>query len=152
MNESDDDGASERSGMQSGDISEDESWTDESNSIISSATSSPRMKRKRLRSLTPSEIGLNGEIDSDVLRSRLAKRKKIAADRSGASKLKEAITAAELVRGEVTAVDGVAGKVSTPAKMDEDDTDESDDSSDDDSPMDDDDDDFLARELEEEWG
>ena len=35
MNESDDDGASERSGIQSGNVSEDEgSWTDESNSII----------------------------------------------------------------------------------------------------------------------
>jgi len=160
MNESDDDGASERSGMQSGNVSEDEdSWTNESNSIISSAASSPRNRRKRLRSLTPSEVGLNGRVASDVLRSPLAKRKKLAADRSGNSKLKEAFTADELAkRGTPTTSeqDGTesepAQKGSSPAERDEDDTDDSDDSDDDNNTPMDDDDDFLARELEEEWG
>jgi len=144
---------SERSGMRSGNVSEDEgSWTDESNSIISSTTSSPRGRRKRLRSLTPSEIGLNGEEDSDVLRSRLAKRKKIAAERTGTSKLKEAITAADFAIGVASEDDENVGKVSTPTGIEEDDTDDSDDSDSDDSSMDDEEDDFLARELEEEWG
>ncbi|TFY50677.1 hypothetical protein EVJ58_g10941, partial [Rhodofomes roseus] len=161
MNESDDDGASERSGMRSGNVSDDEdTWTDESISIISSTTSSPRNKRKRLRSLTPSEVGLNSRVDSDVLRSPLAKRKKLAAERSGNSKLKEAFTADELAkrgtRGsqqDETEAEPIQ-KGSSPAERDEDDTDESDDSDDDNdnnTPMDDDDD-FLARELEEEWG
>ncbi|KAI0931282.1 hypothetical protein AcW1_001269 [Taiwanofungus camphoratus] len=160
MNESDDDGEedgdqserSDRSGMKSGNASEDEgSWTDESNSVISSTTSSPRMKRKRLRSVTPSEIGLNGNVDSDVLRSRLAKRKKVAAERSGTSKLKEGITADELVQGVSSAAEN-ADVGSSPANLvDEEDDDETDDDGEGDAVMDDDED-FLARELEEEWG
>ncbi|KZT74927.1 hypothetical protein DAEQUDRAFT_720113 [Daedalea quercina L-15889] len=168
MNESDDDdddGASERGGARSGNVSEDEgSWTDESNSIISSTTSSPRNRRKRLRSLTPSEVGLNGSVDSDVLRSPLAKRKKLVADRSGTSKLKEAFTADELAKGdsleaeqegteaeaEVEAESVQQG--SSPTANDEDDTDDSDDTDDDNNTPMDEDDDFLARELEEEWG
>ncbi|CCM03635.1 uncharacterized protein FIBRA_05779 [Fibroporia radiculosa] len=151
MNESDDEGASEKSG--SGNVSEDETFTDESNSAVSSTTSSPRLKRKRLRSLTPSEIGgLNGNVDSDILRSRLAKRKKIAADRTGNSKLKEAITAEDLVGGHAPReVEDEVAKPATPPRADDNDSDESDDEDDEDAPMDDEDD-FLARELEEEWG
>lgn len=153
MNESDDDGASERSGMRSENVSDDENeWTDESNSIISSTTSSPRLKRKRLRSITPSDIGLNGEVDPDILRSRLAKRKKIAADRSGTSKLKEAITAADLVSREPTDDEGAPSKVSTPARLEEDDEITSDESDDGDDAGMEDDDDFLTRELGEDWG
>lgn len=125
----------------------------------SSTTSSPRNRRKRLRSLTPSEVGLNGSIDSDVLRSPLAKRKKLAADRSGTSKLKEAFTADELAKRATSDVEQedmepeAVQNGSSPAGKDEDDTDESDDSDDEDTntPMDDDDD-FLARELGEDWG
>ena len=66
-------------------------------SILCSSTSSTpsKRKRKRLRSITPSEAG--GASDSDNLRSPLAKRKKLAADRSGTSKLKEAISAEDIV-------------------------------------------------------
>ncbi|KAF5392414.1 hypothetical protein D9757_002308 [Collybiopsis confluens] len=88
---------SEKSGIRSGNVSEEE-FSDETNSAISSSNSTPiKSKRKRLRSLTPSEIpGMNG--GSDVLRSPLSKRKKLAADRSGMSKLKVAINADDLSR------------------------------------------------------
>lgn len=119
---------------------------------LSSTTSSPRLKRKRLRSITPSDIGLNGEVDPDILRSRLAKRKKIAADRSGTSKLKEAITAADLVSREPTDDEGAPSKVSTPARLEEDDEITSDESDDGDDAGMEDDDDFLTRELGEDWG
>ncbi|KAI0756315.1 hypothetical protein C8Q80DRAFT_1127923 [Daedaleopsis nitida] len=163
MNESDDDGdgdgddgASVRSGMSE----DDASWTDESNSIISSTTSSPRTKRKRVRSLTPSERGALGNgADADVLRSPLAKRKKLAAERSGASRLKEAFTAEQLQRrapsrgadddGESThsqrssPVNGGGG-----GEEEEDDDDDEDGGSEYNMVEDD----FLARELEAEWG
>lgn len=62
-----------------------------------STTSTPRGKRKRLRSLTPSEAGLNrsdnGKDDS-ILRSPLAKRKKVVAERSS-SPLKTSVPAAK---------------------------------------------------------
>ena len=115
------------------------------------------MKRKRVRSLTPSEIGALNGADADVLRSPLAKRKKLAADRSGASRLKEAFTAEQLRAAE--------------ARKARDDDDEGSNRSqrsspitgggDDDEDGDDDEggseynmveDDFLARELEAEWG
>jgi len=56
-----------------------------------SAPSTPRTRRKRLRSLTPSEAGLNAS-DDDLLRSPLSKRKKLAKERQNASKLKESIS------------------------------------------------------------
>ena len=103
----------------------------------------PKAKRKRLRSLTPSEIGMNG--NDDVLRSPLAKRKKLSADRSGASRLKEAISAKDLQaeeQGDV-AVDQPSGNDGDRlGDVDEGDSDEAFDI----------DDDFLARELEEELG
>ncbi|KAH9947104.1 hypothetical protein B0H21DRAFT_740322 [Amylocystis lapponica] len=162
MNESDDDGDDEgdgeggpsgRSGTRSGNASEDEgSWTDESNSVISSTTSSPKLKRKRLRSLTPSEVGMNGNVDPDVLRSRLAKRKKIAADRSGSSKLKVAISADDLT-DERGPDDEVVASRSSPltGAAHEGGSQVSEEDSDDEGVMDEEDD-FLARELEEEWG
>jgi RNA polymerase II subunit A-like phosphatase len=53
--------------------------------------------RKRLRSSTPSEVrGVNDEGGDDALRSPLAKRKRLAAERSGASKLKQEVSAAEV--------------------------------------------------------
>lgn len=136
----------------------------------SSAESSPR-KRKRLRSRTPSEAGgsVNGD---DGLRSPLAKRKKLAAERAGASKLKEAVSADDLEQDLVALPevepDTVSAKSSTkgstkgsapatPAREsgegeeeEEDEDDDSDDSSD--SDDDGEDDDFLAREMGEDWG
>ncbi|KAH8099249.1 hypothetical protein BXZ70DRAFT_942864 [Cristinia sonorae] len=145
MNESDEeeDGKSERS-VRFGNVSEDEgSWTEETNSVTS-ANSTPRGKRKRLRSVTPSDGGRSTDGDRDVLRSPLAKRKKIVADRSGQSKLKEAFSAADFPEAE----DGKQSKSSTPTSLDRMDEDDLDDEEEDD----DDDDDFLARELGEDWG
>lgn len=170
------DGVSVKSGMSE----DDASWTDESNSIIrwvpppftfhapytrmmimtmiscvcSSTTSSPRRKRKRVRSLTPSEIGsLNGS-DSDVLRSPLAKRKKLAADR--ASRLKEAFTAEQMraaksQKGRDDDEGSNRSQRSSPINGggDDDDEDEDEDGGSEYNMVEDD---FLARELEAEWG
>ena len=142
--------------------SEDE-WTDETNSVISSATSSPRVKRKRVRSLTPSELsqlvvgtGVGGGGDEDGLRSPLAKRKKLVADRSGASRLKEAFTAEQLrapSRGRDEDEESVRSRQSSPMNgVGEDDDDEDGDDEEDGSSVNMLEDDFLARELEAEWG
>lgn len=97
------------------------------------------MRRKRLRSLTPSEAGLNIS-DEELLRSPLSKRKKLVKDRQNASKLKESIYPQEFPLPTVPSPRG--------------DDDDDDDSNGDDESMfsDDDEDDFLARELEEEMG
>lgn len=106
-------------------------------SSFCSAPSTPRIKRKRLRSLTPSEAGLNAG-DEPLLRSPLSKRKKLAKDRLNASKLKESIYPQEFPLPTVASPRG------------EDDEDED---GDDESMFGgDDEDDFLARELEEEMG
>lgn len=120
----------------------------------SSAPSSPseKRKRKRLRSITPLQTGLanGGELDS--LRSPLAKRKKLAADRSGASRLKEGITADDLASKSSRSASN--SRQSTPVAqhndVDVDEMDEEDDEEDDEDEGDEDD--FLARELGEEWG
>ncbi|KAJ7634451.1 hypothetical protein FB45DRAFT_829675 [Roridomyces roridus] len=156
MNESDDEGEDGRSEMSM--MSEDE-YTDDASSVqTNSGPSTPtRLKRKRLRSVTPSSDGMNGSVAGDVLRSPLAKRKKVAAERTGYSKLKEGITADELsssvAAGKQRSVDddleesGQTPK-SSPSKS-------SDDGMQEEEEVDgggDDQDDFLARELEEEWG
>lgn len=106
-----------------------------------SGPSTPRMRRKRLRSLTPSEAGLNSG-DDGLLRSPLSKRKKLAKDRQNASKLKESIISPE-------EFDRYAPPtVPSPREEDEEDGDEEEES----IFGDDDEDDFLARELEEEMG
>ncbi|KAK7023823.1 RNA polymerase II subunit A C-terminal domain phosphatase [Favolaschia claudopus] len=157
MNESDDeedggDARSERSAM-----SEDD-WTDDASSVQSpSAPSTPtRSKRKRLRSVTPGSEVLNGGHLKDALGSPLAKRKKVAAERTGYSKLKEAITAEEVRSGKpLPAADGskqVEGRSSRPVSddgMQEEDEEDGDDEDGDDFNEADD---FLARELESEWG
>lgn len=123
--------------------------------VRSSATSSPRVKRKRVRSLTPSEISVRIDGDADVLRSPLAKRKKLAADRSGASPLKEAFTAEQLQVASRRTSEDLSVKGSRPASPMNgvgDDDDENTDDDDDASEVNMIDDDFLARELEEEWG
>ncbi|KAK7686709.1 hypothetical protein QCA50_010309 [Cerrena zonata] len=180
MNESDDD-ESVRTGGRSENASEDD-WTDESNSVISSTTSTPRKSRKRLRSVTPSDGSAGNLSDSDVLRSPLAKRKKIAADRSGSSKLKEAFSAADVLphggtsglgvtgvavgvsviseedtKSEGNVTEGRSSKATTPRdgvgdEMDEDDGDDGDTDGETEGGELDEDDDFLARELGEDWG
>ncbi|KAH7914757.1 hypothetical protein BJ138DRAFT_1078820 [Hygrophoropsis aurantiaca] len=154
MNESDDDDTkSERSSVRSGFASDDDdAMSDDAQSRVSSPNATPRLKRKRLRSLTPSEIGLNGSY-GDSPRSPLAKRKKIAAERSRSSKLKEAITADDLVNPSTPSIeqdDHNQGGLSLtiPATWEEGENEEEEEESDED----DDEDDFLARELEAEWG
>ncbi|KAJ7492115.1 hypothetical protein FB451DRAFT_1077957 [Mycena latifolia] len=164
MNESDDeeeDARSERSVMS------EEDWTDDASSVqTNSGPSTPtRLKRKRLRSVTPSADGVigNGTTTRDALGSPLAKRKKVAAERTGYSKLKEAISADDIQSGDPAAgsgtpqrVDGGDGEaqVSSPGSRASDEgmqgEEEEDDGEEDGEG--DDDDDFLARELEEEWG
>jgi RNA polymerase II subunit A C-terminal domain phosphatase len=115
--------------------------------VASTPNSSPK-KRKRLRSLTPSEIGVNGNNDS--LRSPLSKRKKLAAERTGASRLKDSISADDLVENHPTQV-----ALTTLTKVDlrEEEEGEGEDDEDDGDIDDGDlDDDFLAGALEEEWG
>ncbi|TFK41987.1 hypothetical protein BDQ12DRAFT_677487 [Crucibulum laeve] len=122
-------------------------WTEEANSGVSN--DAPRFKRKRLRSLTPSSDSLNGSIavNDDTLRSPLAKRKKLAAERFGDSRMKEAITADDL--------GPKAGSSSQPSSRPTSEANGStygDEDEEEDEEGDEDEDDFLARELEEEWG
>ncbi len=164
MNESDDD----ETGSKKATIASEDEWTDESNSVIryverspqvycalltdsSVRTATPLLKRKRHRSVTPSEAGkaVNGNsagADDDVLKSPLAKRKKLAAGRTGYSRLKEAVTADDLGQTRDSEMEDVAAKrVSIPTSVAETEEDDGDDEEEDE-------DDFLARELEEEWG
>ncbi|KAJ8514480.1 hypothetical protein ONZ45_g7970 [Pleurotus djamor] len=92
MNESDDDedgddAKSDRSATRSEMMSDDEAGS------TVSVNGTPRLGRKRLRSVTPSEGGFDIPDKDDILRSPLAKRKKLAFDRSKFSKLKEAFSA-----------------------------------------------------------
>lgn len=121
------------------DFSEDEvtngSW------VTHSANNSPRLRLKRIRSVTPQSEGV--EVD-DLLRSPLAKRKKMAADRSGTSGLKNSISANDLPSQEDI--------VPSIPEVDMDDPKSADETEEEDDDDDDDDDDFLARGLEdEEW-
>ncbi|KAF8913223.1 hypothetical protein CPB84DRAFT_529609 [Gymnopilus junonius] len=158
MNESDDE--SERSvggPVMGGDASEDD-WSDGTGSV----NNTPRLKRKRLRSVTPSD-GANGSgrDDEEYLRSPLSKRKKLAADRIGYSPLKEGISADQLTveKGE-TANGGKSPNGSTPASSktptqetaNEGNKSGNEAEEDDEEEEEDEEDDFLARELEEEWG
>lgn len=102
--------------------------------------------------MTPLEIG-NGKngnaasADDDVLRSPLAKRKKLAAERTGYSRLKEAVTADDLTQTHDSEMrDPATKRVSIPKVV------EMDEEEDGDDEEEDEDEDFLARELEEEWG
>lgn len=112
--------------------------------MISADESTPKLKRKRLRSLTPSEIGING--NKDALRSPLAKRKKLAAERTGSSRLKVSISAGELP-SQTGSKDNTKSDI--PEEAEEEDVDE-------DEGIDEGyaafDDDFLAGALEEDWG
>lgn len=129
--------------------------------IPRSVTNSPLLNtRKRLRSVTPSDAGksANGNSENDFLRSPLAKRKKIAAERTGHSALKQGISANELAKPETMVSNEPETRKADAQNMDEDDdrssSDEEDDSDEDDSDEDEseEDDDFLARALEEDAG
>ena len=91
------------------------------------------------------------------LRSPLAKRKKLAAERTGYSRLKEGITADELLATKDETASNESGlpspKIVAQENIDEQE-DEGDDEDDDEEEEEEEDeeDDFLARELEEEWG
>lgn len=88
--------------------------------------------------------------DRDVLRSPLAKRKKMVADRSGQSKLKEAFSVEDFPTGDDKADGAKASKSSTPTSLDKTEGDNGDDE--DEGEDENDEDDFLARELGEDWG
>ncbi|KAF7302491.1 RNA polymerase II subunit A C-terminal domain phosphatase [Mycena chlorophos] len=159
MNESDDDEEDEAGmGTGAGAMSEDE-WSerdDVSSAHTNSAPNTPtRGKRKRLRSVTPSDAGgVNGSPSS--------KRKKLStgserAGPSSASKLKEGVTAEELaslkklplINTDVPPTSGSRSRAGSDAGGGGDEEEEEDDE---DGEEEDDEDDFLARELEEDWG
>ena len=85
---------------------------------------------------------MNG--NKDTLRSPLAKRKKLAADRTGASRLKDSISANDLVEHSVALTDLPKDDLHEEEEDEDEDEEEIDDG--------DLDDDFLAGALEEEWG
>lgn len=126
--------------------------------LYSSVNSTPRLKRKRLRSATPSEGGGGQSNGDEYPRSPLAKRKKLAADRTGYSKLKEGVTADELTNAkDETTSNGSAESSPRPPPIpetSEEGSNEADDDGDDDDEYEEEEeeDDFLAREMEEEWG
>lgn len=89
-------------------------------------------------------------VDLDVLRSPLAKRKKLAADRSGASKLKEAFSAADIAAAAAAKKDHTS-KASTPNSGEDGEGGEEEEEEEEVIEIDMDDD-FLTRELGEDWG
>ena len=111
------------------------------------------MKRKRLRSATPSDGGggPSSRTDENYLKSPLAKRKKVAAERTGYSRLKEGVTADDLLSTKDETASNESRR-STPSKiMARENMDDQDGEGDDEEEEEDEEeDDFLARELEEE--
>lgn len=83
--------------------------------------------------------------DDDVLRSPLAKRKKLAAERTGYSRLKEGFTANDL-----QGVQDHGGHVVSSGSSGMDEADEGD-GDDEEEEEEEEEDDFLARDLQE-WG
>ena len=115
--------------------------------------STPRLKRKRLRSTTPSDGGgvPSSSKTDEGLHSPLAKRKKLAAERTGYSRLKEGITANELLATkDETASNG--SRQPSPKIVAQENVDDQEGEGDDEDEDDESEDDFLARELEEELG
>jgi RNA polymerase II subunit A C-terminal domain phosphatase len=114
----------------------------------------PKVKRKRQRSATPSEPGRNYNPGKDAPTSPLSKRRKVVAERSGYSKLKHTISAADLSRVDEDRDedrDHLSGGTTAPLTTREEEMDDGD-NEESSWDEDDDDDDFLAREMEEEWG
>lgn len=116
--------------------------------------STPRLKRKRLRSTTPSDGGVGPSSKTDEgLQSPLAKRKKLAAERTGYSRLKEGITADELLTTKDETASDESRQSSSPKIIAHENMDDQEGEGDDEEEEEEDEeDDFLARELEEEWG
>ncbi|KAI5124127.1 hypothetical protein M0805_000940 [Coniferiporia weirii] len=127
--------ASERSSV----APEGEMITDDVMNLLTSPQT-PKRERKRLRSITPSG-------SSEGPRSPLAKRKKIAADRSGMSRLKEAVSLHDLATDDD---DSVVNSSNPGTPIQENDSNGSNEEGSEDGEEIDDD--FLARELEEELG
>ncbi|KAG6851395.1 hypothetical protein H0H93_005793 [Arthromyces matolae] len=144
LNETDDedDALSNGTGVKSGFGSEDEDSM--------SVTNTPKISRKRLRSVTPSDVGgMNGSAkDDSISGSPLAKRKKLMAERTGPSRLKDSISAGDLASDDDKSK-RVADTTASPISVDGEDEDEEEDEEDEDNE---DEDDFLARDLQEEWG
>jgi RNA polymerase II subunit A C-terminal domain phosphatase len=140
MNETDDDDEDEDDMKSEASViqSDNETGTDTSRPPTPHRHGQPTT-RKRLRSVTPNTVDLN--LDEN-LRSPLSKRKRLAAERAGYSKLKEGTTAADLE---------AKGKGSVVAATPEATGEEEEDEEDDDDEGEEIDDDFLARELGEEW-
>ena len=118
--------------------------------------STPRLKRKRLRSTTPSDGGgvPSSSKTDEGLQSPLAKRKKLAAERTGYSRLKEGITADELLAAKDETTSSGSRSSSSPKVIAQENIDDQEGEGDDEEEdsEDSEEDDFLARELEEEWG
>lgn len=88
--------------------------------------------------MTPSEIGING--NKDALRSPLAKRKKLAADRTGSSRLKDSILPSDMKAGKGVTAEELKDDLPEEEEGEEEEEDGASD------------DDFLAGALEEDWG
>ncbi|EJD03740.1 uncharacterized protein FOMMEDRAFT_105888 [Fomitiporia mediterranea MF3/22] len=148
MGDDDDDDVRSTGSIRSSNVSEDESAADEEVGGTS-LTVTTRQERKRLRSITPSE---RGQI-SEELRSPLAKRKKIAASRSGMSKLKTAVSVNELATkgSDDGSVEVDSSNPGTPVQENGSNGsfDDGDEETEDGEEIDDD---FLAREMEAELG
>lgn len=96
---------------------------------------------------------MNGAHDDDVLRSPLAKRKRVAAERTGASKLKHGVSARDLHAGNATPSRTPERKADSPhGSTGSQSTDGDGDGDGDDEEEDDELEDFLAHELGEDWG
>ena len=104
--------------------------------------------------MTPSDGGGGPSSKTDEgLQSPLAKRKRIAAERTGFSRLKEGITADDLLATKDEAVSN-GSRQSSPKIIARENVDDQEGEGDDEEEEEEEDeeDDFLARELEEEWG
>ena len=107
--------------------------------------------------MTPSDGG-GGPSSSKTdegLQSPLAKRKKVAAERTGYSRLKEGITADDLLTTKDETASNGSRQSSSPKNIAHENMDDQEGEGDDEEEEeeeDDEEDDFLARELEEEWG
>ena len=109
--------------------------------------------------MTPSDGGggpsrSSSKTDED-LQSPLSKRKRLAAERTGYSRLKEGITAEDLLASTKDETASNGSRQSSPkiiAHENMDDQEGEGDDEEEEEDEEDEEDDFLARELEEEWG
>lgn len=106
--------------------------------------------------MTPSDGGGGpSSKTNEGLQSPLAKRKRLAAERTGYSRLKEGITADDLLATTKDETASNGSRQSSPkiiAHENMDDQEGEGDDEEEEEEEEDEEDDFLARELEEEWG